>query len=426
MPKNIVIVGTFDTKECEGHYLKDQIKKFGHTPILLDVSLRSYEPRIGKVDISNEEVAKATGVTMDAITAKERASAIELMIKGASKIVRDLHDAGRLDGIIGYGGGCGLQITTSVQKTLPLGIPKLVVTTIPGEAGKFIGAKDIGVLASITDMVGGTNVNSIEAVALANAAGAISGMVEEKPVIPSKKPSIAASQFGVTTPSIKKAEEILSKKYDFIPFHATGTGGQTLEELARSRMIVGVLDVTTTELADELVGGVLSAGPNRMEAAGEKAIPQVILPGALDMVNFWAPETVPEKFKDRRFYYHSPGVTLMRTTANECKELGRIVAEKANRARGPTVILIPLKGWSEYDKSGGVKTVDYNGKKTDVPWYDPQADNEFVKAVDQHIDSKPNVKVLERDFHINDAECARLSAKILDSMIEGVWKKGKF
>jgi uncharacterized protein (UPF0261 family) len=423
--KRIVIVGTLDTKESEGHYIRDQIEKLGHEPILLDVSLRSYEPQMGKPDISNEEVSRAAGVTMDAIDAEGRAPALEAMVKGASKLVAELYETGRLDGIIGYGGGCGLTISSLVLGSLPLGIPKIIVTTMPAEAGRFIGSSDIGVLGSVTDMAGSVPLNRIEAIALANAAGAICGMVEAKPVFSSGRLPVGASQFGVTTTHIKKAEEFLGKRYELIAFHATGNGGRTLEELARSGMVVGVLDATTHELADELVGGVLSAGPNRLEAAGVMGIPQVILPGALDMVNFFAPNTIPEKFKDRRFYHHAPTVTLMRTSKEECGALGRIVAEKANRARGPTAIILPLNGWSDYDKAGGVTTVDYYGNETHDPWHDLEADDEFVANLEESIDrSKPNLEVIKRDFHINDADCARLATAILDRMIRKAWEKG--
>jgi len=426
MKKTIVIIGTLDTKEAEAEYLKEQIRKLRCTPLLLDISLREYKPKIVKPDISNEDVAKASGLSIKDVSSKERGEAAELMSKGASRIIKDLWDSGKINGVIGYGGGTGLSMLSLIMKNLPFGAPKLIVTTMAEMAGRAIGAKDIVIFPSITDLAGGEKINRIEAITLANAAGAIVGMVKAKPQLPSEKPLIVMSQFGVTTPCVQKAKEILENHgYEVVTFHAVGTGGRAMEDLIRSGIAVAVLDVTTHELVDELVGGVCKAGQDRMEAAGEKGIPQVILPGALDMVNFYEPSSVPEKFKDRRFYYHTPIDTLMRTSKEESAELGKIFASKLNKAKGPTVMLIPMKGWSEYDKEGGVKTVDYYGKETDQPWFDPEADAAFIEALEAHVDrSKQNLEILKVDYHINDPKLAELSALILDSMIKGKWKKG--
>jgi uncharacterized protein (UPF0261 family) len=425
MAKSIGVIGTFDTKKAEGHYLKEQIAMFHHIPILVDVSLRKHAGQT--VDISNEAIAEMAGTSIDEVSLKERGEAIELMTKGASKIVRELYEAKQIDGIIGYGGSVGLAITSSVMKPLPFGFPKVIVTTIAGVAGKYIEAKDIVIFPSITDLVGGERINRIEAITLANAAGAISGMVDAKPTLPPQKPLIVVSQFGVTTPHVQEAKKILENHgYEVVAFHAVGTGGQSLEELVKSGVAAGVLDVTTHEIADELVGGVCRAGPDRMESAGEKGIPQVILPGALDMVNFYEPETVPAKFHDRHFYIHNPKVTLMRTNADESAELGRIIARKINKAKGPTTVLIPEAGWSEYDKKAGVATVDYSGRKTNHPWYDPEADAAFTKSLKDHMDySKTNIEVVVTEQHINDPKLAKLSTLILDDMINGKWKPRK-
>jgi len=425
MAKTIVIVGTLNTKECEGHYLRDQIEKFGCKAILLDVGLKSYELLLGKPDISNEDVAKAADTSIKEVEALERMPASELMIKGATKIVKKLYNAKRLHGIIGYGGSVGTGICSSVERELPLGFPKVIVTTIPHLAGQYIGAKDIAVFPSITDMVGGSTVNRIEAVTLANAAAAISGMVEAKPVIQEKKPLILMSQYGNTTPHIMKAKEVLENKgYEVISFHGSGIGGQSLEELVKSGIVAGVLDITPSELSDHLLGGVCDAGSNRMEAASEIGIPQVILPGALDMVNFYK---VPKKFKNRRFYFHTKEVILMRINEAESTVLGRVVAEKVNKAKGPTLVIIPLKGWSMYDCEGGVLTVDYHGQPTGEPWYDPKADKAFTDALDNFINkSKNNIGIVKANLYINDPRLAKITATILDDMVKGKWKKGTY
>jgi uncharacterized protein (UPF0261 family) len=251
-------------------------------------------------------------------------------------------------------------------------------------------------------------------------------MVEAKPVIPEEKPLILASQFGVTTPHISRAKEILERKgYEIIAFHATGNGGRSLEEMVRDGFTVGVLDVTTHELADILVGGTCIAGLDRLTTAGKKGCPQVILPGALDMVNFYGPETVPKRFMNRRFYHHVPGrVTLMRTDRSECAELGRDMAERVNQASGPTVVIIPLRGWSTYDVAGGVLTVDYHGVPTGEPWYEPEAIRAFTEVLEELVDeNKDNVEVLKVDLHINDPELVEMATSILDDMIKGIWRK---
>jgi uncharacterized protein (UPF0261 family) len=424
--KVIAIVGTLDTKEIEAKYLRNEIAKFRHATILIDVSLRKHSS-VEKVDVTNDEVAESAGSSIDIVAAMEKGEAIQLMTSGASRMVENLWNEGRLNGIIGYGGSVGLALTSSIMKTLPMGVPKLIVTTVAASAGKYIGAKDIVIFPSVTDLAGGENINRIEAVTLANAAGAISGMVEAEPTLPPMRPLVVASQFGVTTPHVQEAKKLLEERgYEVIAFHAVGTGGQSLEELVRSGAVAGVLDVTTHELADELVGGVCRAGPQRLEAAGEKGIPQVIFPGALDMVNFFEPETVPKQFETRRFYYHNPKVTLMRTTIDECVKLARIIADKINKSKGPTVVILPMKGWSEYDKEEGVETVDYHGSATGENWHDAEADAAFGMALEQYTDvSKPNIEIIKVDCHINDAKVARLSASLLDDMIRRTWTKGE-
>lgn len=419
MTKKIIVMGTLDTKASEGLYLKDRIESLGSDVILLDVSLQPHDIELREGDISNAEVAEAGGESVEDIAEMDRTPAMKPMIDGAKEIVTGLFESGEAGGIVAYGGGCGLGLAAPVFKELPTGSPKFLITTLPERAAEEMGLNDTCILSSITDLAGGKEVNSIEAVTLAAAAGATWGMTEVEPKIPSERPSIGATQFGVTTPHIQKADEIIGEKYELLPFHATGKGGKTLEKLIRDGKIDGVLDVTTTELADELIGGVLSAGPDRLEAAAETGTPQVVLPGALDMVNFWTPDTVPEKFKDRMFYHHSTEVTLLRTTPEECEELGRIVAEKVNKSKGAAAVIVPMRGWSQYDKKGGVKMVDYEGNQTDRDWHDPEAIEKFAEAVEDNIDdTKSNIEIMKKDLHLNDTECVELTTGTLVEMME--------
>ena len=285
---------------------------------------------------------------------------------------------------------------------LPVGVPKIMVSTLAsGDTSPYVQSKDICMMYSVVDIAG---INRLSRQILANAAGAIVGMVTaEAPEATDDNPLIAATMFGVTTPCVTKAREILEAAgYEVLVFHATGTGGRAMEDLVKGGFLAGVLDVTTTELADELVGGILSAGPDRLEAAGQAGLPQVIAPGALDMVNFGPPDTVPEKFSERHFYQHNPTVTLMRTTAEETAALGKIMAQKLNEAKGPTTVLIPTQGVSAIDKTG-------------QPFDSPEARDAWQENLKAHIGD--NVTVIEMDVHINDNEFAtQLAETLLDSL----------
>lgn len=424
MTKVILIIGTFNTKESEARYLRNQIEKFGHSVVLLDVSMKKYTPKSIKPDFPNEVVASAAGMSIKQVEILERMPALEIMVKGATKIVKELYDSKKLDGVLGYGGSTGESIASLVQKVLPLGLPKVLLTTSLELAAGSVEHKDIVLVPSVADMAGG-HINRVEAITLANAAAAIVGMVEAKPEAEAEKPVIVASQYGNTTPHIEKAREILENKgYEFISFHAVGTGGKAMEELIRSGTVGGVLDITTHELVDWVFGGFASAGPNRMETAGEMGIPQVLVPGCLDMIQFWSTKTVPEKFKMRHFYYHNPNSTLMRTTKSESSKLGKVFAEKANKAKGPTVVAIPLKGWSICDTKGGVSMVDYYGKPTGKLWHDPESNNAFVDSLEKHINKdKSNIGLIKVDLHINDPKFAEMTSTIIDDMVRGKWKR---
>jgi uncharacterized protein (UPF0261 family) len=399
MKRTVAIVGTLDTKGVEYKFLKDHIEANGAVTVMIDVGVLG-EPAFIP-DISASEVAKAVGANLDElIKEQDRGHSVAVMSEGAAIVVKDLYDKGKIQGVISMGGSAGTTIGTNAMRVLPTGVPKLMVSTLAsGNTQPYVDVKDITMMNSVVDILG---LNSLLRQILANAAGAIAGMVKGSIKVDSQakpKPMIGATMFGVTTPCVTKAREILeSAGYEVLVFHATGTGGRAMEDLIRSGFIKGVLDVTTTELADELVGGVCSAGPNRLEAAGELGIPQVIVPGALDMVNFWAPETVPDKFKGRKFYQHNPTVTLMRTTKDENRQLGRIVAKKLNRAEGPASIVIPKKGVSAIDKEG-------------QPFYDAEADSAFAESLKSNL--REQVDLIEMDNHINDEQFARIVANLL-------------
>lgn len=425
--KTIVILGTLDTKEVEAFYLKDRIQLEGCDALIVDVSAMPSHPTLGKPNIMQEEVAQAAGSTMEKVSKMERSAASETMSRGATNIVKKLYDEGKIHGAIGYGGSFGVTVVSPALRALPIGFPKYIITTGVAAAAKFTGTKDIVLSPSITDLAGGKAVNQIEAKILANVAAAVAGMSKTKPPEIIERPSVLATQMGITTPCTLKCKELLERKgYEMVAFHAIGTGGRTVEALVEAGYAAGVLDITLSEISDELLSGVTSAGSDRLTTAGRKGIPQVIVPGALEMVGFYGPETknVPIKFKDRLFYFHNPMVTLMRINKDESKELGKIVASKANEAKGSTALIIPLKGWSAYDIEGGVKTVDFHGKPTGIPWYTPEANATFVQALEKHLDlSKPNIDLMKVDKHMNDPEFAELLVNVIDGMIKSKWKR---
>ena len=401
MAKTICIVGTMDTKGIEFSFIKAQIESAGISTYVINTGILG-EPQLTP-DVSADEVAKAVGSSLEALRDEgDRGNSVTVMAEGAAAIVAEKHAAGEIDGIISLGGSAGTTIGTTAMQAVPVGVPKIMVSTLAsGDTSPYVQSKDICMMYSVVDIAG---INRLSRQILANAAGAIVGMVNtEVPETTADKPLIAATMFGVTTPCVTKAREILEAAgYEVLVFHATGTGGQAMEDLVKDGFLVGVLDVTTTELADELVGGILSAGPDRLEAAGQTGLPQVVAPGALDMVNFGPPDTVPEKFSDRLFYQHNPTVTLMRTTAEETAELGRIMARKLSEARGPTTVIIPTQGVSAIDK-------------TDQPFDSPEARTAWIENLKAHIGD--NVTVIEMDAHINDdAFATKLAETLLNSI----------
>ena len=401
MAKTVCIVGTMDTKGIEFSLIKGQIESIGVSTCVINTGILG-EPQLTP-DISADEVAQAGDSSLQALRNEgDRGNSVAVMAQGAATLVAEKQAAGEIDGIISLGGSAGTTIGTTAMQAVPVGVPKIMVSTLAsGDTNPYVQSKDICMMYSVVDIAG---INRLSRQILANAAGAIVGMVNaEVPETTGDKPLIAATMFGVTTPCVTKAREILEEAgYEVLVFHATGTGGQAMEDLVKDGFLVGVLDVTTTELADELVGGILSAGPNRLEAAGQSGLPQVIVPGALDMVNFGPPDTVPDKFSDRLFYQHNPTVTLMRTTPEETAELGRIMARKLSKAQGPTTVIIPTQGVSAIDKTG-------------QPFDSPEAREAWCKNLKAHIGG--NATVIEMDAHINDDEFAtKLTQTLLNSI----------
>jgi uncharacterized protein (UPF0261 family) len=385
----VLLLGTFDTKGHEYAFVRDRLRDLGVGTLLVDVGIR--EPAGVQPDIPREEVAQAAGAaTSELAAAGDRGAAVDTMARGAAKLVRSLYDEDRFGGVLALGGSGGSAIAAAAMQGLPVGVPKLLVSTMAsGDTRPYVGAVDVTVMNSVVDIAG---VNSLSARIMSNAAGAIAGMVGTEPPELESRRVIAASMFGVTTPCVTHARERLEELgYEVLVFHATGAGGRSMELLAQDGFLDGVLDVTTTELADELVGGVLSAGPHRLEAAGRRGLPQVVSLGALDMVNFGPRKSVPPQFEHRNLYVHNPTVTLMRTTAEECAELGRQIGRKLSAAAGPTVLFIPLRGVSGIDVEG-------------QPFHDPEADQALLDGLRETL--AQSVEVHEVDADINDERFA--------------------
>jgi uncharacterized protein (UPF0261 family) len=397
----VVLLGTLDTKGVEYAFLRDRVREHDVEVLVVDSGI--YDPVGLEPDITRDEVARAGGADVGALAqAGDRGAAVSTMATGAEEVVTRLHDEGRLDGILALGGSGGSSIATQAMRALPIGVPKLMVSTVAsGDTRPYVGAVDVTMMYSVVDISG---VNRVSAQIMANAAGAIAGMAKATVPPLESKPLVAATMFGVTTPCVTRARERLEELgYEVLVFHATGAGGQSLEALVRDGFLAGVLDATTTELADELVGGVLSAGPDRLEAAGAAGVPQVVSLGALDMVNFGPRESVPPQFEGRNLYVHNPTVTLMRTTADECAELGRQIGRKLSAAKGPTALFVPLKGVSMIDVAG-------------QPFHDEAADEALFAALRVSLDS--SVETHEVDTDINDPEFADAMADRLHAMIQ--------
>ena len=392
----IAVLGTMDTKGEEHAFVANLIKQRGHQVLVIDTGTLD-APKL-KPDITRFEVAAAAGADLNALVAKkDRGEAVAAMSRGAPVVLARIVADQRIDGVISLGGGGGTAISTAAMRALPIGFPKVMVSTLAsGNTAPYVGVKDIVMFSSVVDVAG---INRISRQILTRAAGAICGMVESVPSPGEDKPIIVASMFGNTTDCVQAAKKILEAAgYEVLVFHATGTGGRAMESLIESGMVAGVLDITTTEWADEWVGGILGAGPTRCEAAARHGVPAIVTPGCLDMVNFGAPETVPSKFADRTFYQHNPQVTLMRTSPEECAELGRILAEKINLSIAPVTVLLPLKA---------ISVISAPGQK----FHDPIADRILFTALKAFL--RKDIEVVELDCAINAPEFARACAEKL-------------
>ncbi len=396
---SVVLLGTLDTKGAEYEFMRDRVRDFGCDVILVDAGVTSASTA---ADVSADDVAAAAGEDRAALAAAhDRGPAVAAMTRGAIEVVKRLYAEGRVNGILGAGGSGGTSIVTAAMQALPVGVPKLVVSTVAsGDTRPYVGTSDVAMMYSVVDIAG---INGLSEKILTNAAAAIAGMARADASFVSRiepRPLIGATMFGVTTPCVTLARELLEAKgYEVLVFHATGAGGQSMEALMKAGFITGALDATTTELVDELVGGVLSAGPDRMEMAGSLGIPQVVSLGALDMCNFGPRDTVPAQFNDRNLYVHNATVTLMRTTEEECAELGRIMARKLNKATGPLTVFIP---------QGGVSMIAVPG----APFHDAAADAALIRELKAGL--RPDVEVVEMATDINDPAFATAMAERLD------------
>lgn len=391
------LFATLDTKGAEAAFVREQLERLGVAVVMVDTGCLGAPA--AKADIAREKLFEAAGATLDAVRARaDRGEAVTLAATGAEVLARRAFDAGRLSGVLGLGGGAGSTIGTAAMRALPIGVPKLMVSTLAsGQVAHYVGTKDVMMLNAVVDISG---LNRISRVVLARAAQAMAGMVSAGAPTggESDRPLVAASMFGVTTPCVERARNVLEAAgYEVLVFHATGSGGRTLEALVESGLIAGVLDITTTELADELVGGFLSAGPERLTAAARARVPQVVSVGALDMVNFHGADTVPPRFAGRTLYRHNANVTLMRTTAEECRELGRTVGRKLASAARDAVILFPKRG---------VSAIDREGQPFDGP-------AERAALLEGLHETRGATELVELDAHINDPEFALVAAQRL-------------
>jgi uncharacterized protein (UPF0261 family) len=407
-PKHIAVVCTLDTKSEHGAYVKSLIEARGHRAHVIDVGV------LGKAEFSAEttrrEVAEAGGGDIEALARKgDRGAALEVMAKGTTAVVANLHRSRRLHGIIGLGGGSGTAVATSAMRALPMRLPKVMVSTMAStpKASSYVGTSDIVMVNTVTDLIG---MNSILRGVLVNAVGAVCGMVEIDDEVcvtgsADHRPTVAITAFGVTTQAAMHCRALLAEAdYETMIFHANGTGGRAMEQLVAAGEIDGLLDLTITELADELCGGLLTAGPTRLEAAGRRGIPQVVLPGAIDMINFATPDTVPPRYRERVIHAHSPNTTLVRTTASENADLGRQVGATLASAKTRATLILPLRGFSEYDRAGHA-------------FHDPAADRAFVEAAT--ASAKDRVDIITLDANINDAICPETAvARLLSLMKE--------
>lgn len=397
----VAILGTLDTKGIEVGFLKNRIEAQGCDTLVVDLGILG--PPAFEPDIPRHTVASRAGVRIEDLAASgDRGRAVTAMTRSVQMVLPELYAEDRFQAVIGLGGSAGTTMSTAAMRALPMGVPKVMVSTVAGgDVSAFVGSKDITMIPSIVDVSG---LNRISREVFSRAAAAVAAMVRVEVPKVEDKPLVAASMFGNTTQCVEAARKGLeSAGFEVLVFHATGAGGRTMEDLTGSGFIAAVLDVTTTELADELAGGVMSAGPTRLGAAASAGVPAVVVPGCLDMVNFWAPESVPDRYRGRRFYQHNPNVTLMRTTPEENLELGRRLAQRVNASKGPVAVYLPLRGISVISAPGGA-----------FAW--PEADEALFEAIKSNL--RPEIPVFELDVSINDPAFAEAVSKGLLRLLE--------
>lgn len=395
MNKTIYAIGTMDTKGHELAYLAERIHAAGCTPTLVDVGTQA-APQIIP-DVPRETVAACHPLGALAVLGHpDRGQAVTAMSEALIPFLLAEHAAGRMAGVIGIGGTGGTALVAPAFRALPIGLPKLLVSTVAsGNTLPYVGTSDLTMMNSVVDVAG---LNRVSRQVLGNAAHAIAGMAKLTPPATEDQPTAGLTMFGVTTPCVTAVRETLEAAgWDCLVFHATGAGGQAMEKLAASGLIEALLDLTTTEVADEVVGGVFRAGAHRFDGLAERAIPCVLSLGALDMVNFGARETVPTEFRDRRFHVHNAQVTLMRTTAEENRAFARWMAPKLNRAAGPLTVLIP---------EGGVSLLDAPGQ----PFHDPAADATLFDELEKLFVPTATHRLVRLPHHINDPAFAAAAA----------------
>jgi uncharacterized protein (UPF0261 family) len=391
MAKTIALVGTLDTKGEEIDFLRSLIRARGHRVIIADTGILG-KPEL-QAHISRAEIASAGGAEIDALKNKDdEALAQRIMAAGLEKIILSLVESKKVHGLLAIGGGQGSIIVAPTLKSLPFGFPKLLVSTKVTQAGArpFVGSKDVLILPPVADLAG---INRLTRTILTNAAGAISGMVEIKEPAGEEKPLVVMSMNGTVTDCGLAVKAMLENKgYEVLVFHTIGTGGEALEEYVKSNDVVGVIELGVNEITNELMGGLASAGPDRLTAAGNRGVPQLVVPGSADFINFLGPETVPPRYRSRKIYSHNPQATLIRTNIRDNKLLGSTIADKLNQSRGHAVVLWPKNGLS---------TLDHRGK----PYWDPEADMALLKSLKRHLHHR--IPVIESDAYINDTEFAQ-------------------
>ncbi|MDY0407440.1 Tm-1-like ATP-binding domain-containing protein [Virgibacillus soli] len=402
MTKTIALIGTFDSKGKEFLFVKELIESLGFNTFTIHSGV--FEPQFIP-DVSNADIALAAGEDIKKIVEqKDRAHATEVLSKGMEILLPKLYKEDKFHGVLSFGGTGGTSIATPGMRALPIGVPKVMVSTVAsGNTQPYVGTSDIVMIPSIVDVAG---LNTISTKIFTNAVFAICGMLQfEHQMELEHKPLIAATMFGLTTPCINYAKDYLEARgYEVLIFHATGIGGQTMEHLIENDFFEGVLDITTTEWADETVGGILAAGPHRLEAAAKSGLPQVVSVGAIDMVNFGPRNTVPKQFDGRNFYQHNPTVTLMRTTVEENQFIGKHIADRLNQSNGYTALMLPLKGFSGLDIEG-------------QQFYGPEEDQALISTLKERIDVN-KIQIMEENLHVNDKEFAELAAEKLIQLIE--------